>query len=106
MSEQPRRAPPKSVVSAAQDNAPWKPAEWEPADATAIQSLQRGDCPAHLQQRALDFIVNRLCGTYDLSYRPGDGGDRDTAFAEGKRWVGMQLVKLLKVRPNPQGEQG
>ena len=87
---------------------PWKPAAWEKADAGAIQALMRGDAPEHLQKRAIKFIVEVLCGTYDMSYRPS--GDRDTCFAEGKRSVGLQLVKLsqlnlsrFKDEPSEQG---
>ena len=106
MPEQPKaRGVQKPVRESLADRAPWKPAAWQPADASALQALVRGDCPSHLQQRAMAFIINDLCGTYDLSYRPGAEGDRDTAFAEGKRFVGMQIVKLLKVKANPGGEQ-
>lgn len=78
--------------------APWAPASYEIADAGALQALARGECEPHQQQRALKFIVESLCGTYDLSYRPS--GDRDTAFAEGKRHVGLQIVKLTKLKLN------
>lgn len=74
---------------------PYAPAEYEPADVSAIQALQRGDASPDLQRRALAFIINDLARTYDLSYRPNS--DRDTAFAEGKRFVGLQIVKLLKL---------
>src|SRR6185437_11911050 len=74
---------------------PWKPAAWENADAGAIQALMRGDAAAHQQQRAIKFIVEQVCGTYDLSYR--SASDRDTCFAEGKRSVGLQIVKLTHV---------
>lgn len=74
---------------------PYAPVDYEPADVTAIQALERGDASPDLQRRALAFIVNDLACTYDLSYRPKS--DRDTAFAEGKRHVGLQLVKLLKL---------
>lgn len=105
MAEQPRRAA-IPAKEAAEQFAPWKPAKWEPADASALQALVRGDCPPHLQQRAVSFIINTLCGTYDMPYRPGGAeADRDTTFALGKMWVGQQLVKLLKVRINPRGEQ-
>ena len=77
------------------DASPWKPIEWEPADVAAIQALARGDATADQQRRALDYIINSLAGTYDLSYRPNS--DRDTAFAEGKRFVGLQMVKALKI---------
>lgn len=89
---------------------PWKPAEWAIEDAGAIQALQRGDASADQQQRALKFIVNTLAATYDGSFRPGPDGDRVTAFAEGKRHVGLAIVKLCNLslgafKKQP-GEQG
>lgn len=87
---------------------PWKPAAWEVADAGAIQALMRGDAAEHQQRRAIKYIVETLCGTYDLSYR--SGSDRDTCFAEGKRHVGLSIVKLtllnlskFKDEPSEQG---
>jgi hypothetical protein len=74
--------------------SPWMPTAWETADAAAIQALARGDATSDQQQRALDYIINNIAGTYDLSYRPSS--DRDTAFAEGKRFVGLQIVTRLK----------
>src|SRR5690349_4463662 len=82
-------------IQGAPSAEPWKPAAWESADVTALQALQRGDCPEHLQKRALKFIIENLCGTYDMSYRPQS--TRDTDFAEGKRHVGNQIVKLLNL---------
>lgn len=76
------------------DDAPWKPFEWTPADVAAIQALQRGEATPDQQKRALDYIIHSA-GTYDLSYRPSS--DRDTAFAEGKRFVGLQIVTKLKI---------
>ena len=77
--------------------APWLPASYEPADTGAIKALQAGNANEGQQQRALAWIINTLCGTYDLSFRPGEGGERETAFAEGKRFVGLQIVKQLKI---------
>jgi hypothetical protein len=74
---------------------PWKPAEWEPADVSALQALHRGNATPDQQKRALDYIINTVAGTYDLSYRPKS--DRDTTFAEGKRHVGLQIVTKLKI---------
>ena len=86
---------------------PWKPAAWDKADAGAIQALNRGEAAPHQQQRAMKYIVEVLCGTYDMSFRPND---RDTCFAEGKRAVGLGLVKLanlnlgaFKDEPSEQG---
>lgn len=93
----------------------WKPPKWEVPDAGALQALARGEADPHLQKRALDFIVMKLAGTYDMSYRPGS--DRDTCFAEGRRFVGLEIVKLLNLNlaafrkgedgePPPPAEQG
>jgi hypothetical protein len=71
---------------------------WEVPDAAAIQALDRGDATADQQRRALDWIINKAAGYYDLSYRPGgEEGRRDTDFAEGRRFVGGQIVKLSKL---------
>jgi hypothetical protein len=74
---------------------PWKPTEWEPADAAAIQALVRGDASPEQQRRAVDYIINDIARTYDMSYRPNS--ERDTTFAEGKRYVGAQIVKAINL---------
>lgn len=74
---------------------PRKPTLWEPVDAHAFKALARGEATADQQKHALNFLVNELAGTYDLSYRPER--PYDTSFAEGKRHVGLQVVKLLNV---------
>lgn len=77
--------------------APWHPAPYEDADIASIKALAAGTASAPQQQRALDWIIHKACATYDLSYRPGEGGERETAFAEGKRFVGLQVVKMVRV---------
>lgn len=79
------------------DHASWKPPEWELPDASALQALERGEANASQQQRALKWIIEQAAATYGMSYRPGESGDRDTAFAEGRRFVGLQCVKLLRL---------
>ena len=109
MAEQPRtrQAPPKTAKETAEAHAPWKPAKYGLEIATAFQALMRGDCPAHLQQKAIKFILFDLCGVRDLSFRPGAvEGERETSFAEGKRFVGLQIGKLLETKVNRGGEQG
>lgn len=73
---------------------PWKPAHYDIADAAAIQALARGDASPDQQRRALIWIVEVCAARSDMSYRPGVDGDRNTIFAEGKRWVGIQVAKL------------
>src|SRR4051812_7230668 len=89
----------KPVRQALEARAPWKPAPYEPADAAAIQALQAGAATPAQQKRALAWIIRECCRTYDLSFRPGGpDGDRDTAFAEGRRAVGLQLVTMVNVK--------
>lgn len=73
------------------------PAPYDPdgADTMAIKALATGTANDGQQKRALAWIINAVCGTYDLSFRPGESGDRETAFAEGKRHVGLQIVKHI-----------
>ncbi len=71
------------------------PATWDPADAVALQALSQGTAEKHQQIRALQFIINAVCGTYDMSYRSEKA--LDTVFAEGKRSVGLQIVKLVNM---------
>lgn len=78
----------------------WLPATYTVHDVTALQALSRGEAQPHEQKRVLDWIINNCAGTYDLSFRSdSDGGDRETAFAEGRRFVGMQVVKMVNLAP-------
>lgn len=79
---------------------PHFPPDWDLADIGALQSLENGTAMPHQQQRALKYIVETLAATYDLSYRPGgQDGSRASDFAEGRRFVGLQIVKLLRINP-------
>ena len=80
---------------------PWHPAPYEPGDTAAIKALARDEKHA----RALNWILNSLCGTYDQPYRPGEGGDRDTVFACAKQFVGQQIVKHINMKM-PNEKQG
>lgn len=73
------------------------PPDWDEGDAYAFQALARGEANEAQQKRALDWIIDGACCTYDVSFRPGKVDE--TTFAEGRRFVGLQIVKLLKVNP-------
>lgn len=73
------------------------PFEGNKAVFRAARQIAAGEANAQQQQRFFHALIHDICRTYDLSYRPGGlEGDRDTAFAEGMRWVGSQLVKMTK----------
>lgn len=90
--------------------APWRP--WKPvdvtvsptvgagivnkADAVAIRATAAGEATPEQQKRAIECIIARIACADDLSFRADDhGGLRETDFAEGKRFVGLQVRKLI-----------
>ena len=88
----------RASVSGLPKSEPWRPPDWEIADAAALQAIAHGRATDVQQRRGYEFLVKTLCGTYDLAYRPGGlEGERDTTFAEGRRFVGLQLVKFANL---------
>jgi hypothetical protein len=70
------------------------PAPYELPDIAAMQALAAGAADSDQQKRALDWVINHAAGTYDLEYR---SDARDHAFVSGRRFVGLQIVKMLKL---------
>lgn len=74
------------------------PPEYSEFDVASIQACVKGEATPAQQKHAIDYIINQCCNTYDLSFRPGgEVGRRDTDFAEGRRFVGLQIVKMINV---------
>ncbi len=79
----------------------WAPAAYDLADVEAVRAVSKGLADPAQQARALAWIVNSVAATYEVSYRSNaDGGDRETSFAEGRRFVGLQIVKMVNMPPN------
>ena len=96
MAEQGKREKPKQI--APRPAASWLPAQWDLADASAIQAIARGDANDDQQRRALRWILVQACQVDEPSYCPGaDEGRRDSDHHEGRRWVGIQIRKLLNI---------
>lgn len=76
-------------------NEPWLDPKWEPADASAIQALFRGDADKAQQQRAINFIVSELCVVPYSAYDAKN--QRNTDFALGKQRVGHLIVRLNRL---------
>jgi hypothetical protein len=90
LAEQPKRKKPPG-------SPPWLPAPYTPADAFAVKAMSVGQANEHQQQRGMRWIIETLCGTYDLPYRPGEDGRRDTDFDCGRQHVGKQIVKIINM---------
>lgn len=84
-------------------HAPYLPVPYEDLDAYALRALAKGEANEWQQKRTLDWIIRQAADTYGLSYRPES--DRDTAFAEGRRFVGLQIVKLLNLPASVLGKK-
>ena len=89
-----KKLSPAAIKAGIEKNRPWLPPNFELHHVAALQALSRGQANEDQQKEALDWIITECCKTYDMSYRPDS--DRDTAFAEGKRFVGANIVRLLK----------
>ena len=79
---------------------PWEVPELSEPEIMAIKALAAGTASAPQQRMALVVILQKLACTYDMSFRPGEGGARATDFAEGKRYVGTRILNAID-RPLP-----
>ena len=76
----------------APNSGPWMPTPWAPDDAYAIKAMANGTANEGQQKRVMAWLMD-VSGLRDLSFRPDSA--RATDFAEGKRFVGLQIAKLL-----------
>jgi hypothetical protein len=94
----------KPTRAKSQPERPWQMPRIADADIFALQAVANGQASAAQQQRAYDYIIRALCETERMTFWPGtpgmDDGRRATDFAEGKRWVGLQLRRIEKMRPD------
>jgi hypothetical protein len=98
------RAPARRRKS--QPDHPWQFPKIDSADIFAVQALAKGIANEGQQQRAFDYILRVLCETDRMTFWPGaEDGRRATDFAEGKRWVGVQLRRIEKLRPQHPGAE-
>ena len=79
-----------------QGRKPYDPSPCDKADVYAIKALASGTANDMQQKRALDWILRIACGVGDTTYYPDS--ERDSAFASGKRFVGMEIVAILNLK--------
>ena len=85
-------------MSKQQAAPPFLRCEWDIPTVAAVQALVDGSATPQQQKDFMAWLVNQACATYDISFQLE--GDRETAFAEGRRFVGTQVVKLSKLSLN------
>ena len=81
---------------------PDQPAVFEEADVYAVQALFRGNANDGQQKRALQWILEHACKVKDLPWVAGGlEGQRATDFANGRKFAGHQILKMLELRITP-----
>jgi hypothetical protein len=75
--------------------APWTPNEPTLPEIHAIKALVQGKASDHQQGLVVEWIA-RATGVTELEFRPGPDGDRASAFAGGKRFIGLQFFQTAK----------
>jgi hypothetical protein len=69
-----------------------EPAPFDELIRGGLKALQAGTATAHQQGAVLDWIVKEASGIGAPSYRDDPYA---TAFAEGRRFVGIQILDIL-----------
>lgn len=72
------------------------PAGFEIADVAAVQAVYRGEGTPDQQKRAMEWVIKGAAQIGQQSYRAGDS--HATAFVEGRRFVGAQILSLLAMK--------
>lgn len=71
-----------------------------PAEVAALRAMMTGQADADQQMRGMKCIVEKISQAYQPSYRPNDkGGDRASAYLEGRRSVGLWIINLQHMSP-------
>ena len=83
-------------------HAPDQPASFEDEDVHAVQALFRGAASDGQQKRAIAWILEHACKVKDLPWVAGGlEGQRATDFANGRKFAGHQILKMLELRIAP-----
>jgi hypothetical protein len=69
------------------------PAPFDLPDVAAVQAVYRGNASEDQQKRAMEWVIKGAAQIGSQSYRAGDS--HATAFVEGRRFVGAQILSLL-----------
>lgn len=73
---------------------PWAARLPTKAQVFAVKAIADGTANDFQQKAFFRWLLMEVCAVGNMSFRPGSGGDRETAFAEGKRFVGLEVARL------------
>lgn len=79
------------------------PLKLDELDIATIKALYHGRADSDQQRHAFDVIIKKICRAGALSF---EEDARKTAFNEGQRYVGLQLIDVVQVDlPNKPPQQ-
>jgi hypothetical protein len=93
---QPAPRKPSPIKGQAEIVAPWDPCELSKLEMQAIQSLAIGEANKDQQLLFLEWF-KRATNIGGMEFHPG--GDRETCFASGKRFIGRLFFSLARSAP-------
>jgi hypothetical protein len=84
---------------------PWAPPVYDDDVIYAVRALAHGIANKGQQERVWAYLMF-VCGVDDLEFRPDNlGGDRASAFAAGKRFVGLMFRKMFLPELTPHARE-
>ena len=79
-------------------NAPYQLARLSSELVYAVKAVQCGEADKRQQALFFEWLIIEATKYHDMEYRPGgDEGERDTAFAGGRRFVGIQILRAFNM---------
>lgn len=78
-----------------------QPAPFTPLIVGAAKALEQGTATDHQQKSLCEWLIKSAAGIATPSFRAGD--PYATAFAEGRRFVGIQMMMLLQQKESDNG---
>ena len=85
-----------SLAECVHHEDPTEHPDYTEAEIQALRAMWDGQASERQQRLAMEYWI-RACGTHDRSFRPES--DRLTTFAEGKRFMGTNMIWMLKTAP-------
>ena len=82
-------------------NAPFRNARVTSDVAYAIRGLNAGEATPFQQKLGVEWIINEVSRYYDISFRDNQ---KHQDFAEGKRYVGHQIIRVINMDPQTVAE--
>jgi hypothetical protein len=77
------------------------------SEVMALKALGAGVANEGQQKKALDTIVRKLSGYYEMTFH--ENSDRLSAFGEGRRFVGATIINALQTealtKPKPETDR-